>query len=117
MGYTPGLNLNDQGAFDMSTKRSNKAMTKNTVLVLRNNETAGLVSMTEAIQLIKEAYTDLGHNRAQVLNRRRLHIPLDSDGTPNAAPTWFQLNVIPGAVLCHGVAALRVNARYVSFPF
>jgi len=90
---------------------------KDTVLVLRNSETTGLVSMTESIQLLKEAYADLGKNRAQVLNRRRMHIPLDSDGTPNAAPTWFQMNVIPGAVPCHGVAALRVNARYVSFPF
>ena len=90
---------------------------QDTVLVLRNSETTGLVSMTESIQLLKEAYADLGKNRAQVLNRRRMHVPLDSDGTPNAAPTWFQMNVIPGAVPCHGVAALRVNARYVSFPF
>ena len=71
---------------------------QDTVLVLRNSETTGLVSMTESIQLLKEAYTDLGKNRAQVLNRRRMHVPLDSDGTPNAAPTWFQMNVIPGAV-------------------
>ncbi len=27
--------------------------------------------MSEAVRLIEEAYTDLGHNRAQVLNRRR----------------------------------------------
>ncbi len=90
---------------------------KNSVLVLRNDETRGLLPMSEAIQLVKEAYTDLGHNRAQVLNRRRLHLPLPDDGTPNATPTWFQLNVIAGAVPCHGVAALRVNARHTSFPF
>ena len=90
---------------------------KNSVLVLRNEETRGLVPMAEAIKLVKEAYADLGHDRAQVLNRRRLHMPLDSDGTPDAAPTWFQLNVIAGAVPCHGVAALRLNARHTSFPF
>lgn len=90
---------------------------QDTVLVLRNHETTGLVSMGEAVTLLKEAYADLGHNRGQVLNRRRMHLPLDNNGDPNAAPTWFQMNVIPGAVLCHGVAALRVNARYVSFPF
>ena len=90
---------------------------QDTVLVLRNEETRGLVSMSETIQLLKEAYTDLGRNRAQVLNRRRMHVPLDSDDNPNAAPTWFQMNVIPGAVPCHGVAALRVNSRFVSFPF
>lgn len=87
-----------------------------TVLVLRNEETRGLVPMKEAIGLLKEAYADLGHNRAQVLNRRRLHMPL-ADDNPNAAPTWFQLNVIAGAVPCHGVAALRLNARHTSFPF
>jgi ornithine cyclodeaminase/alanine dehydrogenase-like protein (mu-crystallin family) len=90
---------------------------QDTVLVLRNHETTGLVPMSEAIQLVKEAYADLGHKRGQVLNRRRMHIPLENDGNPNAAPTWFQMNVIPGAVLSHGVAALRVNARFVSFPF
>ena len=84
-----------------------------TVLVLRNEETRGLVPMAEAIRLIEEAYADLGHNRAQVLNRRRLHIPLDG----HEVPTWFQLNVIPGAVPCHGVAAVRLNAHHTSFPF
>lgn len=71
--------------------------------------------MAEAIQLLKEAYTNLGHNKAQVLNRRRLHIPLDRRA--DEPPTWFQLNVIAGAVPCHGVAALRVNGRNASFPF
>ena len=84
-----------------------------TVLVLRNEETRGLVTMTDAIRVIEEAYADLGHNRAQVLNRRRLHVPLDG----HEVPTWFQLNVIPGAVPCHGVAAVRLNARHTSFPF
>lgn len=84
-----------------------------TVLVLRNEETRGLVTMPEAIRLMEEAYADLGHNRAQVLNRQRLHIPLDG----KEVPTWFQLNVIPGAVPCHGVAVLRVGGRHTSFPF
>ena len=52
---------------------------KDTVLVLRNEETRGLISMAETIQLLKEAYADLGHNRAQNIERHRLHLPLDND--------------------------------------
>lgn len=88
---------------------------KDTVLVLRNEETRGLVSMAEAIQLIKEAYADLGHNRAQVINRRRLHMPLDRT-SPDEAPAWFMLNVMSGATPCHGVASVRLNALTTSFP-
>ncbi len=84
-----------------------------TVLVLKNEETRGLMSMPEAIRLMEEAYSELGHNRAQVLNRQRLHIPLENRETP----TWFLLNIIPGAVPCHNVVALRVNARHATFPF
>ena len=83
-----------------------------TVLVLRNDDVRGLVNMEEAIDLVEEAYADLGHNNAQVINRRRLHIPLpDMD-----EPTWSFLNVIPGAVLCQDVCAVRLGSRHVTFP-
>ena len=39
-----------------------------TVLVLTNEDVRGLVGMEEAIQLVEEAYADLGHNNAQVIN-------------------------------------------------
>ena len=41
-----------------------------TVLVLRNEEIRGLLPMEEAIRVVEEAYADLGHNNAQVINRR-----------------------------------------------
>ena len=83
-----------------------------TVLVLKNEDVRGLVAMDEAIDLVEEAYTELGHNNAQVINRRRLHIPL-----PNKEePTWYFLNVIPGAVLSQDVCAVRLNSRHVTFP-
>jgi len=83
-----------------------------TVLVLTNDDVRGLVGMEEAIRLVEEAYADLGHNNAQVINRRRIHIPLPG----MEEPTWYFLNVIPGAVLCHDVAAVRVNSRHITFP-
>ena len=86
-------------------------MTK-TVLVLTNKEATGLLGMDEAVQLIEEAYHDFGLSRAQVLPRRRIHLPQEN----REDPTWFWLNVIPGAVPVHGVAAVRLDAAQVSFP-
>lgn len=83
-----------------------------TVLVLRNEETRGLVAMPEAIQLMEEAYADLGHNRAQVLNRKWLHVPLEG----REVSSHFLLNIIPGAVPCHNAVAIRLSARHGSFP-
>jgi alanine dehydrogenase len=82
------------------------------VVVLTNKEVAGLLSMSEAITLMEEAYRDFGFNRAQVLPRRRLCIPQ----THQTEPRWFWMNVIPGAVPCHGVAAIRVDAAQTAFP-
>lgn len=83
-----------------------------TVLVLTNDEAAGLLSMDEAIALTEEAFGDFGHNRAQVLPRRRLTLPQEEDGERR----WFWMNVIPGAVPCHGVAAIRLDAAQTAFP-
>lgn len=76
-----------------------------TTLLLTNQEAEGLVSMAEAIELCREAYRDLGMRRAQSIPRQRLYVPHeDSD-----VPSWFWMNVIPGAVPVHGVAAVRVD--------
>ena len=83
-----------------------------TVLVLTTSEAAGLVSMSEAIALTEEAFRDFGHHRAQVLPRRRLTLPQTEGGEQR----WFWMNIIPGAVPYHGVAALRVDAAQTAFP-
>ncbi len=84
-----------------------------TVLVLKNDDVRGLLPMAEAIELVEEAYEDLGHDNAQVINRRRIHIPLPDDEQRR----WFFMNVIPGAVPCQDVAAVRLGVRHVTFPF
>ena len=86
-------------------------MTEN-VLVVTNKEAEGLLGMPEAISLMKEAYHDFGLGRAQVIPRQRLYIPEPE----YVDPTWFWLNVIPGIVPCHGVAAIRLNAAHTSYP-
>jgi ornithine cyclodeaminase/alanine dehydrogenase-like protein (mu-crystallin family) len=83
-----------------------------TVLVLTNKEAEGLLPMPEAIGLMREAYHDFGLGRAQVIPRQRLYVPEPS----YQDPTWFWLNVIPGVVPCHGVAAVRLNAAHTSYP-
>ena len=85
---------------------------EDTVLILKNEDVRGLIGMEEAMEVIEEAYEDLGHKNAQVINRRRLHIPLPD----MEEPTWYFLNVIPGAVLCQDVCAVRLGSRHVTFP-
>ncbi len=81
------------------------------VLVLTNEEAAGLLGMAEAIELMEEAYRDFGANRARIIPRQRLYVP----ETQYEDPTWFWLNVIPGIVPCHGVAAIRLNAAHTTY--
>ena len=83
-----------------------------TVLVLNNEQSVGLLGMAEAIALTEEAFADFGHNIAKILPRRRINIPRPD----KQDPTWFWLNVIPGAVPCHGVAAVRLKAAQTTFP-
>jgi hypothetical protein len=83
-----------------------------TVLVLTTKEATGLVSMGDAIALTEEAFRDFGEKRAQVLPRRRLTIPQEVEGEQRR----FWMNVIPGAVPCHDVAAVRLDAAQTAFP-
>ncbi len=83
-----------------------------TVLVLTTDDAKDLLSMPEAIGLMEEAFRDFGRLRARVLPRRRLTVPQEAEGEAR----WFWMNVIPGAVPCHGVAAIRVDAAQTAFP-
>jgi ornithine cyclodeaminase/alanine dehydrogenase-like protein (mu-crystallin family) len=83
-----------------------------TVLVLTNEDASGLLAMPEAIRLIEEAYRDYGRNRAKVMPRQRIYVPEEGSDVP----AFFYLNIIPGIVPAHGVAAVRLNAAHMTYP-
>ncbi len=90
-----------------------------TVLVLTNQDMEGLIKMPECLEVIEEAYRELGHQIAQVIPRRRIHLPLsgrDSGGeTSGGERRWYWLNVIPGAVPKYDTAAVRVDSAQIAF--
>jgi ornithine cyclodeaminase/alanine dehydrogenase-like protein (mu-crystallin family) len=90
----------------------------------------GLVTMTECIEVIEEAFRELGHQIAQVIPRRRIHLPLPgrdpggpgrSAGGAGMGPgeggdrRWYWLNVIPGAVPKYDTAAVRLDSAHIRF--
>jgi alanine dehydrogenase len=83
-----------------------------TTLVLTNKDATGLLPMGDCIALMEEAYADFGRRAAQVIPRRRIHTPLQ--GFPDQR--WGWMNVIPGVVPCHGVAAIRLDCAHIAFP-
>ncbi|MBI3457418.1 MAG: ornithine cyclodeaminase family protein [Candidatus Rokubacteria bacterium] len=81
-----------------------------TVRVLTNRDMEGLVTMPECLEVIEEAYRELGHQIAQVIPRRRIHLPLSPEER-----RWYWLNVISGAVPRYDTAAVRLDSAQIRF--
>ena len=89
------------------------------VLVLTNRDMQALVTMEECLEVVEEAFRELGHRIAQVIPRRRIHLPLSGGETDVGAAggerRWYWLNVIPGAVPKYDTAAVRVDSAQIRF--
>ena len=81
-----------------------------TVLVLTNQDMEGLLTMPECIEVTEQAYRELGMQVAQVLPRRRIHVPLSVEER-----RWYWLNVIPGAVPGFDTCAVRIDSAQIQF--
>jgi len=85
-------------------------MADDDVLVLTNEDMEGLLEMGEIVDAVEVAYRQLGGRIADVIPRRRLHIPLEGEER-----TWYWLNVIPGAVPAFDTAAVRLDSAQIRF--
>lgn len=85
-------------------------MANDDVLVLTNDDMEGLLDMKEIVDAVEIAYRQLGGKIADVIPRRRLHIPLEGEER-----TWYWLNVIPGAVPAFDTAAVRLDSAQIRF--
>lgn len=80
------------------------------VLVLTNADMDGLLTMDECIEVTEQAYRELGQSAAQVIPRRRIHLP-----QPGEERLWYWLNVIPGAVPGFDTCAIRIDSAQIRF--
>lgn len=89
------------------------------VLVLTNKDMEGLITMAECLEVTEEAYREFGHQVAQVIPRRRIHLPQadadTADSRGGGERLWYWLNVIPGAVPKYDTAAVRVDSAQIRF--
>jgi ornithine cyclodeaminase/alanine dehydrogenase-like protein (mu-crystallin family) len=72
------------------------------VLVLSPQETRGLVSMEEAVEVVERAFTELGRNHLLNAPRRRIH-----------APSGVRTSVHQGAAPQAGVSGLFIHCELV----
>ena len=77
---------------------------KQTVLVLTNEDMAGILTMDECIDAVEKAFWEYGHDIAKMVPPRRTYTPLDKPGT------WQWLNVIHGTVPYFNKSAIRIDA-------
>lgn len=80
------------------------------VRVLKNEEMAAhdVLPMVEAVEVVEEAFRELGSGRAKNEPRARIH--LDEGGPEDDPDTWYWFNNIMGAVPGQDAMALRIDS-------
>lgn len=80
------------------------------VRVLKNQvmEEHDVISMSETIEIIEEAFRELGEDRAKLTPRERIHV--EEGGPPDQENVWYWFNNILGTVPGYDSMALRIDS-------
>lgn len=81
-----------------------------TVRVLKNREMEAndVISMSETIEVIEEAFRELGEGRAKLAPRERIHV--EEGGPPDDENVWYWFNNLLGTVPGYDSMALRIDS-------
>jgi ornithine cyclodeaminase/alanine dehydrogenase-like protein (mu-crystallin family) len=80
------------------------------VKVLKNHhmEEHDVISMEETIEVIEEAFQELGEGRAKLAPRERIHV--EEGGPPKQENVWYWFNNLLGTVPGYDSMALRIDS-------
>ena len=80
------------------------------VRVLKNQEMEAndVISMAETIEVLEEAFRELGDGRAKIAPRKRIHV--EEGGPPDNDDVWYWFNNILGTVPGYDSMALRIDS-------
>ena len=79
-------------------------------LILNNEEVEQVLSMDMCLEVLEEAFTDLGRDVA--VNQLRMHTYVSQESSRSS----YRLKTMNGAVPRFGVMALRIASDVVRFP-
>jgi len=79
------------------------------VLVLRNEEMEGLITMDETIAAMEGAFIEHGRKIAVNRPRQRIYLPREDKDT------YYMFNVLPGSVPACGTTGLRIDSFNIRF--
>lgn len=78
------------------------------VLKNRDMEAHDVISMSETIDVLEEAFRELGEGRAKLAPRERLHV--EEGGPPDNENIWYWFNNLLGTVPGYDSMALRIDS-------
>lgn len=80
------------------------------VRVLKNREMEAndVISMSETIDVLEEAFRELGEGRAKLAPRERIHV--EEGGPPDDESVWYWFNNLLGTVPGYDSMALRIDS-------
>jgi len=79
-------------------------------IILSNDEISELLTMSETLEVMEEAYAELDSGRAVTRRRSDIITPTDRDDAT------YSLKSMDGVIPKLGVGAVRINSDIVTWP-